>query len=283
MFNYHNYVYKKEVDWSVLHQGVSIPVTIQVIFQRNIENFPKRGESKDIFLVLEGKSYKAELKNQKFNEYKYPNHKDILQIRYNTQSDIAEALRKNFTASYNYLLIQRNLIQGNKKKFVKIPDESHETLAIYTTEYEDTYYLECITKSDMSYLRDILKVEDEVIYEDTVNYATFDHNAKIDISMQMSKVRHLNRAIGDNLKLLYDYRCQICNENFSAKYDTEIVESHHIDPFVKSLNNDAANILILCPNHHRVIHKAEPVFKKKSLIYLFKNGIEERVMLNRHL
>lgn len=31
-----NYVYKKEIDWSVLHQGVSIPVTIQVIFQNTI-------------------------------------------------------------------------------------------------------------------------------------------------------------------------------------------------------------------------------------------------------
>lgn len=37
---------------------------------------------------------------------------------------------------------------------------------MHTTEYEDTYFLECITKSDISDLRDILKVVDEVIHED---------------------------------------------------------------------------------------------------------------------
>jgi hypothetical protein len=82
MINDNCYVYKKEVDWSVLHQGVSIPVTIQVVFQTTINKFLPRGQSKDIYLVLEGKTYKARLVNQKFDERKYPNRKDILQIRY---------------------------------------------------------------------------------------------------------------------------------------------------------------------------------------------------------
>lgn len=56
-----NYVYKKEIDWSVLHQGISIPVTIQVIFQNTIHQFLPRGQSKDIFLILEGKAYKAKI------------------------------------------------------------------------------------------------------------------------------------------------------------------------------------------------------------------------------
>ncbi|MCX7923846.1 MAG: hypothetical protein N3B21_17820 [Clostridia bacterium] len=75
------YVYKKEVDWSLLNQGLSIPLDIQVIFQNNIKKFISRGESKDIFLILDGVSYKVKLVNQKFDESRYPNHKDILQIR----------------------------------------------------------------------------------------------------------------------------------------------------------------------------------------------------------
>jgi hypothetical protein len=61
------YVYKKEVDWSLLHQGLSIPLDIQIIFRSNIERFISRGESKDIYLILDGVSYKAKLVNQKFN------------------------------------------------------------------------------------------------------------------------------------------------------------------------------------------------------------------------
>ena len=47
-----NYVYKKEVDWSLLNQGLSIPLNIQVIFRNNIKKFISRGESKDICLAL---------------------------------------------------------------------------------------------------------------------------------------------------------------------------------------------------------------------------------------
>ena len=61
MINDNYYVYKKEVDWSVLHQGVSIPVTIQIVFHNTIKKFLPRGQSTDIFLVLEGKTYKARL------------------------------------------------------------------------------------------------------------------------------------------------------------------------------------------------------------------------------
>ena len=46
MINDNYYVYKKEVDWSVLQQGVSIPVTIQVVFQTTINKFLPRGQSK---------------------------------------------------------------------------------------------------------------------------------------------------------------------------------------------------------------------------------------------
>ncbi len=68
MINNNHYVYKKEVDWSVLHQGVSIPVTIQIVFHNAIKKFLPRGQSIDIYLVLEGKTCKARLVNQKFDE-----------------------------------------------------------------------------------------------------------------------------------------------------------------------------------------------------------------------
>jgi 5-methylcytosine-specific restriction protein A len=38
--------------WSVLQQGVSIPVTIQVVFQNTIKKFLPRGQSKDIYLSV---------------------------------------------------------------------------------------------------------------------------------------------------------------------------------------------------------------------------------------
>lgn len=43
-----NYVYKKEIDWSTLMEGFTLPLDNQVIFLRNMENFLQRGQSKII-------------------------------------------------------------------------------------------------------------------------------------------------------------------------------------------------------------------------------------------
>ncbi len=267
----------------MLQQGVSIPVIIQVVFQTTINKFLPRGQSKDIYLVLEGKTYKARLVNQKFDERKYPGRNDILQIRYHPQSEIAEKLRSIFTASYRYILEQRNSLPENQRKFIKVPEEQKEYLAIYTTDYPDTYLLECITLEDTRIVKDIMVREDEQEYEASINYNTVDPTATIAAVNQIVKIRKLNRAIGESLKLLYNYRCQICGENIGARYGVNIVESHHIDPFVESLNNNAENQVIICPNHHRIIHQARPVFDRRKLIFVYHNGVEERIVLNQHL
>jgi 5-methylcytosine-specific restriction enzyme A len=267
----------------VLHQGVSIPVIIQVVFQTTINKFLPRGQSKDIYLVLEGKTYKARLVNQKFDERKYPNRKDILQIRYHPQSEIAERLRSIFAVSYRYILEQRNSLPENQRKFIKVPEEQKEYLAIYTTDYPDTYLLECITQEDTRIVKETMVHEDEQEYEASINYNTIDPDATIAAVNQMVKIRKLNRAIGESLKLLYNYRCQICGENIGVRYGVNIVESHHIEPFVESLNNNPENQVIICPNHHRIIHRARPVFVRRKLIFVYNNGVEERIMVNQHL
>ena len=58
---------KKEVDWSLLHDGLTLPVDNQVVFGRNMDKFLKRGESKDIILCIDGKAYKAKITNVNFS------------------------------------------------------------------------------------------------------------------------------------------------------------------------------------------------------------------------
>jgi predicted restriction endonuclease len=98
--------------------------------------------------------------------------------------------------------------------------------------------------------------EKEQNYETSLNYPETDPTATIKEVQLLTKIRKLNRAIGDALKMLYDFKCQICGDDFGKRFDAHIVEAHHIDPFVTSLNNDAANQIIICPNHHKVIHQA---------------------------
>lgn len=161
--------------------------------------------------------------------------------------------------------------------------EQKEYLAIYTTEYDDTYYIDCITQEDNQMIKKAMIKEDKQKYEADINYNIADPSATISTVSQIVKVSKLNRAIGENLKLLYNYRCQICGENISKIYGVDIVETHHIEPFVESLNNNAENQIIVCPNHHRVIHRAEPIFNRKKLLFIYINGVEEKVVLNKHL
>lgn len=42
-----SYVYKKEVDWSLLQEGFTLPFDNQVVFGQIMGHFIKRGEAKD--------------------------------------------------------------------------------------------------------------------------------------------------------------------------------------------------------------------------------------------
>ena len=62
-----------------------------------------------------------------------------------------------------------------------------------------------------------------------------------------------------------------------------MVEAHHIEYFSKSFNNDDSNQIIVCPNHHSIIHEVNPIFDRVNKLFRFANGYEENVLLNKHL
>lgn len=279
---FENYVYKKEVDWSLLHYGLTLPIENQVVFSYNMGKFLKRGEFKQVTLYLNGKVYRATVQNVNFDP-KFKRKKDTLQIRYSPNGDLAQALRENFIKSYNYIKNVRELRPKNDRSLIRLPDEMKEYLAIYTTEYEDSFILETIEVEDTILLQEVAKNYSEIIMEDNFNYDIRDEKSSIFIDKRLVKIRKLNKKICDNLKLFYDYRCQICGEVIGKNYGASVVEAHHIDYFINSLNNDADNLLIICPNHHRVIHDTNPVFDRKKLIYTYSNGYSEGLIINRHL
>jgi len=277
-----NYVYKKEVDWSLLNEGLTLPFDNQVIFGQIMGRFLKRGESKDITLYLNGKSYKAKITNVNFDP-KFKRKKDTLQIRYSRNRELSNALRAYFIKSYNYIKATREARATGDRTMIRLPDDCKEYLAIYTTEYDDSYVLETIIADDIVTLKYAVSGQQERVMEAEFNYDIQDSAATMLENERIVKIRKLNKKIADNLKLLYGYRCQICGRLIGEEYGSHIVEAHHIDYFVSSLNNDASNQLIVCPNHHGIIHDTDPIFDRKRLLYIYKNGLEEKLVLNQHL
>ena len=173
----------------------------------------------------------------------------------------------------------KNLPENINRKFtIRIPEEHQEFLALSTTDLPNVFVADCITTTVKA------EVKTEVSTMSELDFETFepreDKSAGIKQVTRLQKVRQLDHSIGDSLKLLYDYRCQMTGEKEGDEYNALVVEVHHIIPFTESMNNDTSNIIILSPSYHRIIHKAKPVFDRPSLSFHFSNGLVEKVKIN---
>ena len=243
---------------------------------------PKHGETRNVKVVIDGVGYDAQLKNQGFDRNKYDGHADVIQIRYSEGSTLAKRLREVFCSTWNYVESIKNLPENINRKFtIRIPEEHQEFLALSTTDLPNVFVADCITTAVKAEVKTIVSTMSDLDFE------TFepreDKNAGIKQVTRLQKVRQLDRSIGDSLKLLYDYRCQMTGEKEGDEYNALVVEAHHIIPFTESMNNDTSNIIILSPSYHRIIHKAKPVFDHPSLSFHFPNGLVEKVKIDKHL
>lgn len=277
-----NFLFSKNVDWSLLNEcGFNIPIVNREQIKANLSKNISRGESIGIKILFDGKVYEALLKNQSFDERKYPDHADLLQIRFSRNSGLAVKLREIFKLSNNLILKKREERGRHSKHIIKLKKEEKETLHIYQGTSIDNFTFVPMMRSERNDLLNDIKDISEQDFESIVNM--HDPSAGISVKPSLVKIRELDRYIGENLKKFYDFRCQICGIRFDEKYAVQYAEAHHIDHFVKSLNNDSRNIIILCPNHHRIIHKANPEFSRRKKCFRYPNGLEERIMIDNHL
>jgi len=112
---------------------------------------------------------------------------------------------------------------------------------------------------------------------------SLDDSASLEVKEGIKKVRKYNKKIIDELKNKYDNKCQICGEGSREHYGVSVVEGHHIEEFSLTQNNSPQNIMIVCPTHHRIIHKAKGFFNNKTKEVAYSNGFIEKLMFNKHL
>lgn len=196
-----NYVYKKEIDWFTLMKGFTLPLDNQVIFLRNMENFLQRGESKIIHFFMNGKTYDAKIVN--VNNSAEKRKKDAYQIRYTRNGELAQTLQQYFFKSMSYIKTIRESRDPKDKSYIKVPEGLKEYLAIYTTEYEDTFLLEPIGQEDFQVMKKTIQGMRECVVENKIEFE--DKNSGIEKRLQIVKICKLNRKIGENLKLLCGY------------------------------------------------------------------------------
>lgn len=272
------FLLKRPVDLSLLTNGFHIPAIFHTLVYSMCGEI-RRGDNLAVEILIGDETFSAKLYNINFDQKRYSGHPDLLQIRYTPTSPIAKRLQAIFRNEYDFLLNERTIVGPRKQ--IHLPKEYNSHVIFYGTPVNGVFVLECNPSNNFA---DIQKSFQGITEEEFEMLTPIeDKTASIKELSRIQRIRHLDRSIGDTLKKLYEYRCQMTGEQIGEKYGITCVEAHHIIPFTESLNNDTSNIIILSPSYHRIIHQAKPFFNRKQLAYEFSNGLIEKVILDKHL
>jgi 5-methylcytosine-specific restriction protein A len=89
-----------------------------------------------------------------------------------------------------------------------------------------------------------------------------------------------NRTIAQ-IKILRDFKCQLCSVSIKKKDGTFYVEAAHIEPKNRKGRETPDNILLLCPNHHKEFDLGDRKISQhnKDKITFVMNGEEYTISL----
>lgn len=266
----------KVVDKSLLYEGISIPVRDQ----KKLADFKlKFGDTLDIKILIDNKEYLAELKNQKYNREKYPDHVPIVQIRYAHNSDLAKKLREIFTTTNSY--VRQHLAEGGKNKAV-IPDSRKEYLTVLLTDSRNTLKFEYFNR-EKQYLQEM---EEDLAYVYRVNTLKEEYEAggdnpviaeEPDTTDGTAKY-YRDPEMGAAALKAAGYECEFCRQHYAFKNKVTgrpYLAPHHIVPmsaqnrFVYSLDVPA-NIVAVCSNCHSAIHYGDDEMERR-IVKLYKD------------
>ena len=271
---------KRPLQWSHLTSGLPIPTVFQQLTYDIIGKELSAKQKMEVRILLDGEIFTTSLYNIGFNRSKF-NHTDILQFKYDSNKPLLAKLQNIFYKEYQYCLDARKAKEAGDTSRANIAKAFDTSIVVYGTEEPDLFIwepqFENLTLESEEEIRQMTEEEFESILSRTDPQATIIEKTRI------QKVRDLDKSIGDSLKRVYKYRCQMTGEKVGEPYGVQSVEAHHIVPFTESLNNDTSNLIILSPNYHRIIHKAKPIFNRRTLSFEYPNGLVESVKLNYHL
>lgn len=92
-----------------------------------------------------------------------------------------------------------------------------------------------------------------------------------------------DRQLVNELHDLYRGRCQLCAFDSPVVYNVPSAEGHHIVYRSRGGEDTLENMVLLCPNHHTVVHKADATFDYATHMFTFPNGRVEPLCFNTHL
>jgi hypothetical protein len=99
----------------------------------------------------------------------------------------------------------------------------------------------------------------------------------------MTTVVQRDRSLVDQLRELYVGECQICAWAPRRSYGTELCEAHHVRWLSRGGDDVLSNLVLVCPNHHRAIHRCDAPFDFGCNAFLFGTSREVLASLRHKL
>jgi 5-methylcytosine-specific restriction protein A len=92
-----------------------------------------------------------------------------------------------------------------------------------------------------------------------------------------------DRDLVEQLRDLYRGECQICGWAPRSRYGAEICEAHHVRWLSRGGEDALTNLVLVCPNHHRAIHRCDAPFDFGDNAFVFTNVSETLTRLHHAL
>jgi hypothetical protein len=92
-----------------------------------------------------------------------------------------------------------------------------------------------------------------------------------------------NRQLVEHLQQLYGGRCQLCSWEPRKRYGTELCEAHHIRWLSRGGEDRLQNLVLVCPNHHRAVHRCDAPFDWELSAFVFEAGSESLAIQQHHV
>lgn len=74
-------------------------------------------------------------------------------------------------------------------------------------------------------------------------------------TISVERIKRYQKLV-NTLKKKYKFKCQICGYSFQMDNGQHYCEAHHIKYLSKNGSQNPDNVIILCPNHHKMFHYA---------------------------
>lgn len=269
--------YRRDLDWGAgYHLNQSNPLLHQIDHGDNLWAFTRTPAG--IYVLAARLVVRAKTRNP--SGYRYGEYRlwgDLERSRYfrtEGQPDVSELIRR-LSVKASAPVIGRSF-QGHAAVRLLTP-EDHQLLAEYARQLPPEPRARLLPEEELE-ARMLLGDPDAVsnlIRDETPGIGAERRRYLFEQSPRRNP-QHV-----EELRELYGGICQLCGWNPKSIYQRDLCEAHHVHWLSRGGDDALHNMVLICPNHHRAIHRTDAPFDWTDASFVFPQK-REPVQVSRH-